>query len=94
MRRSERKKMNLPLKIFLWMFGILVLLAIIAVIYVAAKIFITGDKIHNPLDRSHSALRSKNVNLSKGEPLRLRYLVLILMPKENKQMMDKEVIPS
>ena len=60
--------MNLPLKIFLWMFGILVLLAIIAVIYVAAKIFITGDKIHNPLDRSHSALRSKNVNLSKGEP--------------------------
>ena len=58
------------------------------------EIFITGDKIHNPLDRSHSALRSKNVNLSKGEPLRLRYLVLILMPKENKQMMDKEVIPS
>lgn len=39
-RRSERKKMNLPLKIFLWMFGILVLLAIIAVIYVAAKIFL------------------------------------------------------
>ena len=65
---GQNGKNEFTVKIFLWMFGILVLLAIIAVIYVAAKIFITGDKIHNPLDRSHSALRSKNVNLSKGEP--------------------------
>ena len=43
--------------------GILFLLAIIAVIYVSAKIFITGDKIHNPLNRNHSELRSGKVNL-------------------------------
>ena len=38
------------MKILLWVVGILFLLAIIAVIYVSAKIFITGDKIHNPLN--------------------------------------------
>ena len=41
---GQNGKMNLPLKIFLWMFGILVLLAIIAVIYVAAKILLQGIK--------------------------------------------------
>ena len=56
---GQNGKNEFTVKNLLWMFGILVLLAIIAVIYVAAKIFITGDKIHNPLDRSHSALRSK-----------------------------------
>ena len=68
MRREERNKMSLPKKIFLWVFGILVLLAIIAVVYVAAKVFITGNKIHNPLDRSHSELRDKNVSLKDGDP--------------------------
>ena len=43
--------------------GNFILLTVIAVIYVGAKIFITGDKIHNPLNRSHSELRSGKVNL-------------------------------
>ena len=62
MQRSDKRKMSLPMKI-LWVVGILFLLAIIAVIYVSAKIFITGDKIHNPLNRNHSELRSGKVNL-------------------------------
>ena len=60
--------MSLPKKIFLWVFGILVILAIVAVVYVAAKIFITGNKIHNPLDRNHSELRDKKVSLNDGDP--------------------------
>ena len=64
MQRSDKRKMSLPdMKILLWVVGILFLLAIIAVIYVSAKIFITGDKIHNPLNRNHSELRSGKVNL-------------------------------
>ena len=42
MQRSDKRKMSLPMKILLWVVGILFLLAIIAVIYVSAKIFITG----------------------------------------------------
>ena len=66
MQRSDKRKMSLPMKILLWVVGILFLLAIIAVIYVSAKIFITGDKIHNPLNRNHSELRSGKVNLKMG----------------------------
>ncbi len=51
--------MSLPKKIFLWVFGILIILAIVAVVYVAVKIFITGNKIHNPLDRNHSELSNR-----------------------------------
>lgn len=54
--------------------GILFLLAIIAVIYVSAKIFITGDKIHNPLNRNHSELRSGKVNLKNGDPFTIALL--------------------
>lgn len=61
MQRSDKRKMSLPMKILLWVVGIIFLLAIIAVIYVSAKIFITGDKIHNPLNRNHSELRSGKV---------------------------------
>lgn len=68
MQRSDKRKMSLPMKILLWVVGILFLLAIIAVIYVSAKIFITGDKIHNPLNRNHSELRSGKVNLKNGDP--------------------------
>lgn len=68
MKRSSKSKMSLPKKIFLWVFGILVILAIVAVVYVAAKIFITGNKIHNPLDRNHSELRDKKVSLNDGDP--------------------------
>ena len=68
MRRSDKRKMSLPTKILLWVVGILFLLTVIAVIYVGAKIFITGDKIHNPLNRSHSELRSGKVNLKNGDP--------------------------
>lgn len=67
MKRSSKSKMSLPKKIFLWVFGILVILAIVAVVYVAAKIFITGNKIHNPLDRNHSELRDKKVSLNDGD---------------------------
>ena len=59
LKRSSKSKMSLP-KNILWVFGILVILAIVAVVYVAAKIFITGNKIHNPLDRNHSELRDKS----------------------------------
>ncbi|RTX87854.1 LytR family transcriptional regulator, partial [Staphylococcus carnosus] len=66
--RSTRNKMSLPVKILLWLIGILVVLAIAAVIFIGASIYITGDKIHNPLNRQHSELRSKNVNLNNGDP--------------------------
>jgi hypothetical protein len=42
--------------------------------YVAAKIFITGNKIHNPLDRNHSELRDKKVSLNDGDPFTLLIL--------------------
>lgn len=69
MNRSEKnKKMGLPTKVFLWFIGILVLLALIAVIYLGYKIFSVGGSIHNPLDRDKSSLRDKNVNLDDGDP--------------------------
>ncbi len=68
MKRSSRSK-NEPTEKNIFM-GIryLVILAIVAVVYVAAKIFITGNKIHNPLDRNHSELRDKKVSLNDGDP--------------------------
>ncbi len=68
MRRVEKRKLSLSTKIFLWVIGILFLLPLIVVIYVGAKIFITGDKIHNPLNRDYSELRSGKVNLKNGDP--------------------------
>ncbi len=68
MKRSDKRKMSLPTKILLWIVGVLFSLAVIVVIYICAKIFITGDKIHNPLNRSHSELRSGKVNLKEGDP--------------------------
>ncbi|MDT3973515.1 LCP family protein [Staphylococcus saprophyticus] len=69
MNRSEKnKKMGLPTKVFLWFIGILVLLALIAVIYLGYKVFSVGGSIHNPLDRDKSSLRDKNVNLDDGDP--------------------------
>ncbi|MDW4479686.1 LCP family protein [Staphylococcus saprophyticus] len=69
MNRSEKnKKMGLPTKVFLWFLGILVLLALIAVIYLGYKVFSVGGSIHNPLDRDKSSLRDKNVNLDDGDP--------------------------
>lgn len=67
MRRTHRR-MSLPVKIITWFIGILVVLAIVASIFVVASIFITSGKIHNPLNRQHSELRSKNVSLSNGDP--------------------------
>ncbi|MDT3917782.1 LCP family protein, partial [Staphylococcus saprophyticus] len=55
-------------KVFLWFIGILVLLALIAVIYLGYKVFSVGGSIHNPLDRDKSSLRDKNVNLDDGDP--------------------------
>ena len=94
MRRSDKRKMSLPTKILLWVVGILFLLTVIAVIYVGAKIFITGDKIHNPLNRSHSELRSGKVNLKNGDPLQLLYLVWTLMQNVNSKVEVNVVIPS
>ncbi|MDW3784567.1 LCP family protein [Staphylococcus saprophyticus] len=69
MNRSEKnKKMGLPTKVFLWFIGILVMLALIAVIYLGYKIFSVGGSIHNPLDRDKSSLKDKNVNLDDGDP--------------------------
>lgn len=69
MNRSEKnKKMGLPTKVFLWFIGILVMLALIAVIYLGYKVFSVGGSIHNPLDRDKSSLRDKNVNLDDGDP--------------------------
>lgn len=67
-RSEKNKKMGLPTKVFLWFIGILVMLALIAVIYLGYKIFSVGGPIHNPLDRDKSSLRDKNVNLDDGDP--------------------------
>nr|WP_241092743.1 LCP family protein [Staphylococcus saprophyticus] len=66
-RSEKNKKMGLPTKVFLWFIGILVMLALIAVIYLGYKIFSVGGSIHNPLDRDKSSLRDKNVNLDDGD---------------------------
>lgn len=65
---KPKKKMGIVPKILLWAFGILVVLAIIAAIYLAVKIFAVGGSIHNPLNRDKSELRQKQVDLNKGEP--------------------------
>lgn len=67
-RSEKNKKMGLPTKVFLWFIGILVMLALIAVIYLGYKIFSVGGSIHNPLDRDKSSLIDKNVNLDDGDP--------------------------
>ncbi|WP_436854689.1 LCP family glycopolymer transferase [Staphylococcus caeli] len=67
-RSDKKRKMSVPAKIMLWFFGILVLLALLAVIYLGFKIFSVGGAIHNPLDREKSDLRDKNVNLKDGDP--------------------------
>ncbi|WP_081289106.1 LCP family protein [Staphylococcus equorum] len=67
-RSKKNKKMGLPTKLILWFFGILVLLALLAVIYLGFKIFSVGGSIHNPLDRDKSSLRDKDVNLDHGDP--------------------------
>lgn len=66
-RLNEKKKMGLGKKVFLWLLGILVLLALVAVIYLGYKIFSVGGSIHNPLDRDKSSLRDKNVSLDDGD---------------------------
>ncbi|TGS86824.1 LytR family transcriptional regulator, partial [bacterium M00.F.Ca.ET.177.01.1.1] len=48
--KYNKKKMGLPTKVFLWFLGILLILAILAVVYLGFKIFSVGGAIHNPLD--------------------------------------------
>ena len=67
-QRSKKRK-NPVIRALLWIIGILVILVILAVAYFAYKIFSTGGAIHNPLNREHSALRSSQVNMDKGEPI-------------------------
>ena len=47
--------------------GLLLILAILAVVYLGFKIFSVGGAIHNPLDRDKSSLREK-ANLNNGDP--------------------------
>lgn len=67
MQRPDKKKHSSS-KIMKWVISILVVLAIVAVAVIAATILITGNKIHNPLHRQQSELRSHNVNLRNGDP--------------------------
>ena len=67
-QRSKKRK-NPVVRALLWIIGILLILTIIAVAYLAFKIFATGGAIHNPLNREHSALRSGQVDMNKGEPI-------------------------
>lgn len=60
--------MSLPAKILLWMVALIIVIAIVAVAYFSYKVFVVGDSIHDPLDRNHSELRDKEVNLSNGDP--------------------------
>lgn len=67
MKRADKYKKRTTSKILLWVLGVLIILALIALIYIIAKIFITGDKIHNPLNRNQSELRDRAVNLKDGD---------------------------
>lgn len=66
--KYNKKKMGLPTKVFLWFLGILLILAILAVVYLGFKIFSVGGAIHNPLDRDKSSLREEKANLNNGDP--------------------------
>lgn len=68
MRRRQMKQKSPMKKSLIWILSILFLIAMIAIIYMVAKIYITGDKIHNPLNRSHSELRNGKVDLRRGDP--------------------------
>lgn len=67
-QRSKKRK-NPIVRILLWIVGILLILTIVAVAYLAFKVFATGGAIHNPLNREHSSLRSGQVDMDKGEPI-------------------------
>lgn len=67
-QRSKKRK-NPVMRVLLWIIGILLILVLLAIAYLAFKIFSTGGAIHNPLNREHSALRSSQVNMDKGEPI-------------------------
>lgn len=62
-----KSKMSLLKKIFLWVFGILVILVFVVVVYVVVKIFIIGNKIYNLLDCNYLELRDKKVSLNDGD---------------------------
>ena len=70
MRRSEYRKSGMSgfTKGLLWFISIIFILALLAIAYVAFKIYAVGGSIHNPLDRDKSELRSKNINLKDGDP--------------------------
>lgn len=67
-QRSKKRK-NPVMRVLLWIIGILLILVLLAIAYLTFKIFSTGGAIHNPLNREHSALRSSQVNMDKGEPI-------------------------
>lgn len=91
MQRPDRKKRSSS-KIMKWIISILVVLAVVTVAVIATTILITGNKIHNPLHRQQSELRSHNVNLKMEIHLQLPYLVLTLMHNVKAQMMVNVVI--
>lgn len=59
--------------------------------FVVASIFITSGKIHNPLNRQHSELRSKNVSLSNGDPFTIALFGVDSNAQRKVRMMVKEV---
>lgn len=66
---TRSKKQKSP--VIKWMIrivAVLLILAILAIGYLAYKLFAVGGAIHNPLNRDHSELRSGSVDLSKGDP--------------------------
>lgn len=66
--QRSRKRKNPVIRVLLWVVGILFLFVLIAIAYLAFKLFAVGGAIHNPLNREHSELRSGQVDLNKGEP--------------------------
>ena len=62
----NKKKMGLPAKVFLCFFGLLLILAILAVVYLGFKIFSVGGPIHNHLVRVKSSLRKKDATLKRA----------------------------
>ncbi|AVQ33690.1 LytR family transcriptional regulator [Staphylococcus muscae] len=69
MTYTRSKKQKSPvIKWMLRIIAVLFILAVIAIGYLAFKLFAVGGAIHNPLNREHSELRSGTVDLGKGEP--------------------------
>lgn len=68
MSRKNKKKLSTPVKWLLIIFGILLLIAIIFIGYLAFKLFGLNNSINSPLDREKSDLRNESVKKD-GTPI-------------------------